>query len=952
MRASPPDAGEALERRLELLAARERWHRWQAEVLELIASDRPVAEVLECITLAMEDLAQGSIASIVLLAPDGRHIRHAAAPHLPESFVRACDGEPIGPAAGSCGTAMFLGKRVIVTDIATDPLWEPYRDLALAHELRACWSTPVTAADGRVLATLALYYRESRAPSDDDLDHIDRFVHLAAIAIERARTLESLRESEEKFQQFANNVQQVFWLRDHQVGRMFYVSPAYERIWGLSCQSLYENPKQWLESIHEEDRERVVAAVAANPDQPYEAEYRIVRPDGEVRWIIDRGFPVMDAEGAVSRIVGTATDITLRKQTEWELRESEQRFHAISAATSDVQWDWDLASDTIWWSSEFSEIFGHDPAIAASETAWLDLIHPEDRERVANSNMSAIHRGDEFWQSEYRLRHRDGHFVDVEDHGCLIRDESGTPVRLVGGIADVTERKRSQRELRERMKELRCLYEVLDLTQDQHRDVGEICRDIARALPPSLLYADAAVARVVLDGEEHPGDGWREPEWRRVFDIVAERARVGFVEVGYAFAQPIADMGPDPFLAEEVEMGSAVAAHIGRMIENRRMASRLTRSERLKAIGELTGGIAHDFNNLLTVILGNAEIIANSLPADHSLAKLGRMTMTAATRGADLTNRLLAFARRQALSPSPTDVGALVESMRPLLGRTLGEHIEIAVTSAAAAWPAMVDASQLENAILNLCINARDAMPGGGSLSIEISNTHLDASYAGWSEDVTPGPYLMVVVSDTGIGMTRDVLQRAFEPFFTTKDVGKGSGLGLSMVYGFARQSRGHAMIYSEPGQGTSVKLFLPRADSPAKDSGPAASTDSPPGGSERILLVEDDDLVRTHVAAQLENLGYRVVSAGSGREALDILERDNAFDLLFSDVVMPGGITGVALAEAARRIRPDLPVLLTSGYSEASSAVRGGFAGFPVLGKPYRLHDMALALRKAIGGG
>src|SRR5690606_3307891 len=228
---------------------------------------------------------------------------------------------------------------------------------------------------------------------------------------------------------------------------------------------------------------------------------------------------------AVSRIVGTATDITLRKQAEWELRESEQRFHAISAATSDVQWDWDLSSDTIWWSSEFSEIFGHDPAIAASETAWLDLIHPEDRERVANSNMSSIRRGDEFWQSEYRLRHRDGHYVDVEDHGCLIRDESGTPVRLVGGITDVTERKRSQRELRERMKELRCLYEVLDLTQDQHRDVGEICRDIARALPPSLLYADAAVARVVLDGEEHPGDGWREPEWRRVFDIVAERAK-------------------------------------------------------------------------------------------------------------------------------------------------------------------------------------------------------------------------------------------------------------------------------------------------------------------------------------------------------------------------------------------------------------------------------------------
>jgi PAS domain S-box-containing protein len=373
-------------------------------------------------------------------------------------------------------------------------------------------------------------------------------------------------------------------------------------------------------------------------------------------------------------------------------------------------------------------------------------------------------------------------------------------------------------------------------------------------------------------------------------------------------------------------------------------------AQKMEALGQLTGGLAHDFNNLLTVILGNSELLAEQLPPDGQHRKLAQMAKEAAERGAALTSRLLAFSRQQPLDPKPIDVNRLITNMDGLLRRTLGGNVEIEMIRHGGLWMTLVDAPQLDSALLNLCINARDAMATGGRLTIETANVHLDQEYAGKHIEVTPGQYVMVAVSDTGTGMPPEVIARVFDPFFTTKKDGKGSGLGLSMIYGFVKQSQGHVDIYSELGQGTTVKLYLPRAAATAEKAEPRRTEAAIEGGAEKILLVEDDDLVRKHVLAQLEALGYRVVAVRSGPDAIDALRSRTDFDLLFTDIVIPGGMNGKQLADEARKLHPDLPVLFTSGYTENAILHHGRLnPGVYLLNKPYRLNGLAAKVRMVL---
>jgi CheY-like chemotaxis protein len=381
------------------------------------------------------------------------------------------------------------------------------------------------------------------------------------------------------------------------------------------------------------------------------------------------------------------------------------------------------------------------------------------------------------------------------------------------------------------------------------------------------------------------------------------------------------------------------------------MEAKLTQLHRLDAVGQLTGGVAHDFNNLLTVILGNADLMAEFLPEGDPLREMVDMSRMAAERGAELTRRLLAFARRQPLAPRPTDVNRLVAELAPLARRTLGENVELEVVHAAGLWPAEIDPGEMENAILNLCLNARDAMrsKGGGKLTVETANTVLDDAYSHVHDEVRPGRYVMVAVSDTGEGMSADVVARVFEPFFTTKGVGKGSGLGLSQVFGFARQSNGHVKVYSEPGVGTTVRLYVPRATR-AVDDRPPQKDDSTPHGSETVLLVEDDPLVRAHAATLLKALGYTPLEAEDGPAALALVAAGTPFDILFTDVVMPGGMSGRDLADAIARHRPNVAILFTSGYTENAIVHHGRLdRGVLLLAKPYRRQQLAEKLREAL---
>jgi signal transduction histidine kinase len=389
-------------------------------------------------------------------------------------------------------------------------------------------------------------------------------------------------------------------------------------------------------------------------------------------------------------------------------------------------------------------------------------------------------------------------------------------------------------------------------------------------------------------------------------------------------------------------------------VERRTIESQLRRAQRMEAIGHLTGGIAHDFNNLLGVIIGNVEALLESVRANPDQVELAEEVLKGAGRGADLTHRLLAFARQQPLSPRVVDLNERLPAILAMLRRTLGESIHVSATLAEGLWPTRIDPSQIEDALLNLAINARDAMPNGGGLTIETMNAQLDEHYALLHSDAVSGDYVALSVTDTGVGMSPEIVEHALEPFFTTKEQGKGTGLGLSMVYGFSKQSGGHLSIYSEVGVGTTVRLYLPRDRSGAANvEAQPARVDALPTGGESILLVDDNVGLRRIAIRRLTSLGYKVREADSGPAALAILKSGERFDLLFTDIGLPNGISGTELADLAQQIQPPLKVLFTTGYAKVQT-----WNGDPsyetkhLLRKPYRGAELASRIREALDDG
>jgi len=387
------------------------------------------------------------------------------------------------------------------------------------------------------------------------------------------------------------------------------------------------------------------------------------------------------------------------------------------------------------------------------------------------------------------------------------------------------------------------------------------------------------------------------------------------------------------------------------MTERRAMEEQLAQSQKLEAIGLLTGGVAHDFNNLLTVIIGNLEIIAHKSSTPERQARAVNLAMQGAQRAATLTQQLLAFSRRQPLNPKPEDINKLVAGASELLRPLLGEMIALETVLSGGLWVADIDANQLESALVNLALNARDAMPHGGKVTIETANAHLDEMYRKQGNmDVALGQYVLICVTDTGVGMTKDVLDHAFEPFYTTKPTGQGTGLGLSQVYGFVRQSGGNVKIYTEVGHGTTVKIYLPRYASGKAASPVEVEIDvATVGGHETILVVEDDRDVREFGTDTLRDLGFNVIEASDGTIALDLLVRHPEIDLLFTDVGLPG-LNGRQLAEKARQLRPGLPVLFTTGYARNAIVHQGRLdEGVELLTKPYTRERMAARIREIL---
>jgi PAS domain S-box-containing protein len=527
--------------------------------------------------------------------------------------------------------------------------------------------------------------------------------------------------------------------------------------------------------------------------------------------------------------------------------------------------------------------------------------------------------------------------------------EEGEPI-FIGIIRDLTERKAAEKALRESAERTRA---VVETAVD-----GVILID---AFGNVLVFNPACERLFGYAAREVVGQNVRmlmPPPYRQGHDsYIANYRRTGEAKI-IGIGREVTGLRKDGSMfpmdlsvGEAKQEGESIFVGVIHDLSSRkRTEEQLAQAQKMETVGQLSGGIAHDFNNLLTVILGNAEALALRLKAREDLRHLADNIANAAERGAQLTQRLLAFSRRQMLQPTAVDCNALVDTMQVLLHRTLREDIDLRVRTAAHPVFALVDLAQLESAILNLALNAQDAMPRGGTLTLAIEEIELDADSLSPAGDVRAGRYVSIGVTDDGTGMNSDTLARVFEPFFTTKEVGKGSGLGLSMVYGFVKQSNGHVTIYSELGLGTSVRLYLPVAETHENAAPRPLETPLHSSGDEAVLVVEDDPFVRSHVIGSLESLGYRVMVAGDGREALTMLQGGARPALLFTDVVMPGGINGWQLAEEARRIAPGMKVLFTSGYPQESLASRGQVdPDARILTKPYRKAELARRVREAL---
>ncbi len=705
-------------------------------------------------------------------------------------------------------------------------------------------------------------------------------------------------------------------------------------------------------------------------DAPLNVEYRIRRSDtGELRWIARGAEFVRDARGRTVQMLGTVQDITERKAAEATLREREAQFRVLAQAIPNQVWTAPADGLLDWFNDQVYEYSGLTHAELVGP-GWGRIVHPDDLPLVFEQWGQALATGERY-EAEFRIRRRDGVYRWHLVRALPAVSEDGA-TRWVGTNTDIEDHKTAQ-------------VQLVQLNATLEERVEERTRDRDRMW---RLSTDAMlVAR--FEGGVHAVNpawksllGWDESELigRSFFafvhpdDLKATQAESRRLQAGHTtlrFENRVRHKdGSYRHLAWTAVPDAQFLHAVGRDITAEKAAAaaladseaRLRQSQKMEAVGQLTGGIAHDFNNLLTGIIGSLEIVRRRVAAGRA-AEVGRF-MDAATasaqRAAALTHRLLAFARRQSLDTRPVDVNALVASMEDLLHRTLGEQVRLDVVLGEATGRALGDENQLESALLNLAINARDAMPQGGRLTITTRHKTLAQSMTRQSEGMVPGEYVAIAVADTGTGMPPDVVAKAFDPFFTTKPVGQGTGLGLSMIYGFVKQSGGHVRIDSEPGQGTTVTLYLPRLAQDAADalgdaSVAGASTvaqETPRGAGETVLVVEDDPAVRQLVVEVLHELGYGALEASDGLQALPLLQSTRAIDLLISDVGLPG-MNGRQLAEVAREHRPDLRVLFVTGYAE-TAAVRADFLGpgMQMIAKPFDMDALATKIREMLGRG
>ena len=710
----------------------------------------------------------------------------------------------------------------------------------------------------------------------------------------------------------------------------------------------------------------------------------IARANGSETLILDLYYtPVFDGRGVSNGVLCTVIDNSAQKAFESRLAASEAEMRRIADAVPMLVAYADRDHRYRFANARYEDWFGVLPASIVDRPIRETLGEEMYRDRIGDIDAALTGRT---VIAETKMRHRELGMRDVEIRYVPHREESGETLGVYILGIDITERARDAAEIKASNSRFRTAMEavhgVLWTNSADGRMVGEqpgwaaltgqryaeyqgfgwaaaVHPDDADATVVAWNAAVAARSMFVHEHRVRRHDG----EWRTfairalpILDAAGEIAEwVGVhTDISHRRAAEAALRQQADSLVKQVRhreraeeqlrgLNETLETRVIEEIAERRQAeAKLAQAQKLETVGKLTGGVAHDFNNLLQVVGGNLQLLARDVAGNAKAERRVENAMAGVSRGARLASQLLAFGRRQALEPKVVNVTRFVRGMDDMLRRAIGEAIEIETVFAGGLWNTFIDPGQIENALLNLAINARDAMDGRGRLTIELANAHLDDDYARTHAEVVPGQYVMLAVTDTGSGMSPDVVARVFEPFFSTKPEGKGSGLGLSMVYGFVKQSGGHVKIYSEIGHGTSIKLYLPRAIQ-SEDVEVQVDTGPVRGGTETVLVVEDDEEVRATVVEMLCDLGYRVLKASDAASGLAVIESGVPIDLLFTDVVMPGALKSPEMARMARERLPNIAVLFTSGYTE-NSIVHGGRLdnGVELLSKPYTREALA----------
>ncbi|MGA9583550.1 MAG: PAS domain S-box protein [Allosphingosinicella sp.] len=765
---------------------------------------------------------------------------------------------------------------------------------------------------------------------------------------------QALAESEARFRAMADSAPVMMWVTDPD-GHCTYLN---RRWYEFTGQAPGEGEGLgWINAVHPEDRgiaeQAFLTANARKID--YRVDFRLRRADGAYRWTIDAAAARFAEDGEYLGYVGSVIDIEERREAEDRLALSEEQLRLATESAEIGLWDVDARTDAMFWPPRVKAMFGISPEVEVTLADFPAGVHPDDRPAVTEAFEAARDPGRRaLYDVEYRTVGReDGLIRWVAAKGRGLFTPEGVCTRVIGTAIDITARKADEVRLRDLNEQLE--QRVAERTAERNR-IWEMSHDLfaimgfdgyLKAINPAweatLGFDESTLLAMDFPQQVHPDDHDK-------VGAMMERLALGETVRGFEDRLRHSD-GSWRWISWTLVPQGEVFYAVGRDVTAEREAAAeleraqdaLRQSQKMEAMGQLTGGVAHDFNNLLTPIVGSLDMLQRKGLGGPREQRLIDGAMQSADRAKTLVQRLLAFARRQPLQPSAVDVGRLVAGMADLIASTSGPQIHVVVDSADGLPPAKADPNQLEMALLNLGVNARDAMPEGGTLRISAG---LDPVGAGHRSGLRPGAYVRLSVADTGVGMDEATLKRAVEPFFSTKGIGKGTGLGLSMVHGLASQLGGALNVESKLGVGTNIELWLPASDAPVDETSLAAPASQAPAKAGTALLVDDEELVRESTADMLEDLGFEVVQASSAEEALRLIEGGLRPDVLMTDHLMPG-MNGTELANIVRADLPGTPVLIVSGYAEAD----GIAPHYPRLVKPFRNSDLAASLAELPSG-